>query len=136
MADERLLNIDEFLLSQIVRVLYDGRAMTAAEIASAASRRSHRKIDRRNVEKILMPLAGGVVTVSGMPPRMVLRQRRRRLLQQVVRWRLVEAPASPPDASEALVPAWPYPPTLSGVAAVPLTFRDDEPPTNAIGRLA
>jgi len=110
--------------------------MTAAEIASAASRRSHRKIDRRNVEKILMPLAGGVVTVSGMPPRMVLRQRRRRLLQQVVRWRLVEAPASPPDASEAPVPAWPYPPTLSGAAAVPLTFRDDEPPANAIGRLA
>jgi hypothetical protein len=136
MADERLLSIDEFLLEQIVTVMHDGRAMTAAEIARAASTSSARKIDRRSVEKILMPLAGGVVTVSGVPPRMVLRRRRRRLLQQVTRWQLVEAPASPPDTAGALVPAWPHPPTLSGAAAAPLTFRDDEPPTNAIGKFA
>jgi hypothetical protein len=136
MADERLLSIDEFLVKLIVTVMHDGRPMTAAEIAKAASKSSARKVDRRSVEKVLTPLAGAVVTVAGLPPRIVIRQRRRNLLQRTTRWRLVEAPASPPDTSEAPVRAWPYPPTLSGAAAVPLTFRDDEPPTTAIGKFA
>lgn len=34
----------------------------------------------------------------------------------------------------APVPARPYPPTLSGAVAQALTFDDDEPPTDAVGR--
>ena len=32
----------------------------------------------------------------------------------------------------ALVPARPYPPTLSSAAAMPLSFDDEEPPTDAV----
>ena len=136
MADERLLSIDEYLLKVVVTVMHDGRPRTAAEIAKAASKRSTRKVDRRSVEAMLRSASGGVVILAGVPPCRILPQRRRRLLQRGTRWRLVEVPASPPDTSEAPVPAWPYPPTMSGAAAVPLTFRDDEPPTNAIGKFA
>jgi hypothetical protein len=135
-ADERLLSIDEFLLKLIVTVMHDGRPMTAGEIARAVSKSSARKVDRRSIETVLAPLAGGVVTVAGAPPRIFICERHRRLFQRTMRWRLVDAPASPPDAAGAPVPAWPYPPTLSGAAAAPLAFRDDEPPTNAIGKLA
>jgi hypothetical protein len=137
MADERLLGVDEFLLSLIVTVLYESPAMTAAEIAKAATIKRGRRVERRSVEAILRPLAGGFVAVAGVPRCRVIRQRRG-LLQRAVRWRLVaaEAPASPPDASGAPVPARPYPPHLSGAAAANLTFRDDEPPTNAIGKPA
>lgn len=136
MKDERLLSIDEFLLRLIVTVMHDGRAMTAGEIAKAASQRSARRVDRRSVDAILKPLVGGVVTVAGIPACQIIRQPRRGLLQRGTRWRLVEVPASPPDTSRAPVPAWPYPPTLSGAAAATLTFREEEPPTNAIGKLA
>jgi hypothetical protein len=136
MKDERLLSIDEFLLKLIVAVMQDRGAMTAAEIARAASNQSRRKVDRRSVEAILKPLAGGVVTVAGSLPCQIIRMRRRGLLQRGTRWRLVEAPASPPDSAGAPVPAWPFPPTLSGAAAANLTFREDEPPTNAIGKNA
>jgi hypothetical protein len=136
MADERLLSIDEFLLKLIVTVMRDGRAMTAGEIAKLASQRSVRRVDRRSVEAILKPLTGGVVTLADVPPCQIIRARRRGLLRRVTRWRLVEAPASPPDTSGAPVPARPYPPTLSGAAAAMLTFWDEEPPTDAIGKLA
>jgi hypothetical protein len=136
MADERLLSINEVLLKLIVTVMHDGRAMTAAEIAKAVSNANARKVDRRSVEAVLTPLVGGVVTLADVPPCQVIRQRRRGLLRRVTRWRLVEAPASPPDTSEAPVPAWPYRPMLSGAAAATLTFREDEPPTNAIGKFA
>lgn len=136
MADERLLSIDEYLLKLIVTVMHDGRPMTAAAIAKAASKRSVRKVDPRSVETMLRSASGGVVILADVPPCRFVPQRRRRLLPRGTRWRLVEVPASPPDTSGAPVPAWPYPPALSGPAAVPLTFREDEPPTNAIGKLA
>jgi hypothetical protein len=136
MADERLLSIEEYLLKLIVTVMHDGRPMTASEIAKAASKCSARRVDRRSVEAMLRSVSGGVVNLAGVPPCRIIPQRRRRLLQRGTRWRLVDVPASPPNSSEAPVPAWPYPPTLSGAAAAPLTFREDEPPTNAIGKLA
>jgi hypothetical protein len=136
MADERLLSIEEFLVKLIVTVMHDGRPMTVAEIAKAASKRSARRVDRRSVEAMLRSVSGGVVILAGVPPCRIIPQRRRHLFQRGTRWRLVEVPASPPNTSGAPVPAWPYPPTLSGAAAVPLTFRADEPPTNAIGKLA
>jgi hypothetical protein len=136
MADERLLSVDEFLLTSIVTVMYDAPAMTAAEIAKRVSNTSVRKINRRSVEAILTPLAG-VVAVAGVPPCHVIRLRRRRLLQRNTRWRLVVAnAASPPDTSDAPVPAKPYRPTLSEGAAAPLTFREDAPPTTAVGKTA
>jgi hypothetical protein len=136
MADERLLSIDEYLLKLIVAVMLDGRPMTAAAIAKAASKRSVRRIDARSVDTMLRSASGGLVILAGVPPCRFIPQRRRRLLQRGTRWRLVEVPTSPPDTSAAPVPAGPYPPTLSGAAAVPMTFREDEPPTNAIGRFA
>ena len=136
MADERLLSIDEYLLKLIVAVMRDGRPMTVAAIAKAASRKSVRKVDARSVDTMLRSASGEVVILAGVPPCRIVPQRRRRLLQRGTRWRLVEVPASPPDTSEAPVPAWPYPPTLSGAAAVPLAFREDGPPTDAIGKFA
>jgi hypothetical protein len=136
MADERLLSIEEFLVKLIVTVMLDGRPMTATEIAKAASKRSPRKVDRHSVEAMLRSVSGGVVILAGVPPCRIIPQRRRRLFQRGTRWRLVEVPASPPNTSGAPVPVWPYPPTLSGAAAVPLMFRDDGPPTNVIGKPA
>jgi len=136
MADKRLLSIDEFLLNLIVSVMHDSRPMTSAEIARSASKGNAWTIDRRSVETMLKSISGGVVILAGVPPCRIIPQRRRRLLQRSVRWRLVDVPASPPNTSGSPVPAWPYPPTLSGTAAVPLTFREDEPPTKAIGKLA
>jgi hypothetical protein len=136
MADERLLNIDEFLVKLIVTVMHDGRPMTAAEVAKAASKSSARKVDRRTVEAMLRSASGELVILPDVPPCRIIPQRRRRFFQRNTRWRLVDVPASPPNTAAAPVPAWPYPPTLSGAAAVPLTFREDEPPTNAIGKLA
>jgi hypothetical protein len=135
-AEERLLSTEEFLVKLVVTVMHDGRPMTVAEIARAASKSSARKVDRRSVEAMLKSVSGGVVILAGVPPCRIIPQRRRRLFQRNTRWRLVDVPASPPDITGAPVPAWPYPPTLSGAAAVPLTFRTDEPPTNAIGKSA
>lgn len=136
MGDERLLSVDEYLLKLIVTVMYDRRPMTAAEIAKAVSKSSARKVDRRSVEAVLVPLVGGLVMVTGLPAGRLICQRGRSLFPRATRWRLVGEPASPPDASGAPVPAWPYAPMLSGAAAANLTFREDEPPTNAIGKLA
>ncbi len=44
--------------------------------------------------------------------------------------------ADSPGASGARVPSRPFPPTLSGAAAADLTFREEEPPPDAIGRTA
>jgi hypothetical protein len=136
-ADERLLSVDEFLLTLIVTVMYESPDMTAAQIAKLATNRSARQVDGRSVEAILTPLAGGVVSVAGVPRCQVMR-RRRGLLRRAVRWSLVEAPASgsPPDTSSAPMPARPYPSSSSGAAAANLTFRVDEPPTNVIGKPA
>jgi hypothetical protein len=60
----------------------------------------------------------------------------RRHFLSAARWRLVEAGQSGPDFSGAPVPAWPYRPMLSGAAAAALTFREDVPPTNVIGKPA
>ena len=138
MADERLLNVDEFLLTLIVTIMSESPAMTAAEIAKLARNRTARQVDKGRVEAILRQLAGGFVTVPGVPRRQVIRHRRRGLLRRVTRWSLVDAPApgAPPDTSGAPVPSRPYPFTSSGAAAASLTFRDDEPLTNAIGRPA
>jgi hypothetical protein len=131
-----LQNIDEFVLTLIVTVLYEMPGMTSAQIAKVASNRTARRIDRRGVETILTSIAGGVVSVAGVPLSQVVCQRRRGLFQRGTRWRLVAAPASPPDTSGAPVPASPYPRSSSGAAAAMLTFRQDEPPTNAIGKPA
>ena len=136
MGDDRLLRSEEFLLQLIVTVMRDGRAMSASEIAKAVSKSSGRKLDRRTVEAFLAPVAGEAVFVSGALRCRFIRQRPRGLFQRRTRWRLIEAPASPPDTSGAPVPAWPYRPRLSGAAAANLTFRDDDPPTNAIGKSA
>jgi len=136
MADERLLSVDEYLLKLIVTVMYDRRPMTAAEIAKAVSKIGARKTDRRKVEAVLVPLVGGLVAVAGLPAGRLIRRRGRGLFRRATRWRLVGEVASPPDASGAPVPAWPYAPMLSGAAAATLTFREDEPPTNAIGKPA
>jgi len=39
-----------------------------------------------------------------------------------------------PGGAGAPVPARPYPPTLSSGARAPLSFEQDEPPTNAVGK--
>ena len=137
MAEESLLSVDEFLLTLIVTVMYESPPMTSVQIALAATNRSTRRVDRRQVETLLGSLGGGFVSVAGMPRCQVI-HRRRGLLRRAVRWSLVEAPASgsPPDASGAPVPARPYPSTSSGAAAATLAFRPDEPPTNAAGKPA
>ena len=137
MADERLLSVDEFLLTLIVKVMYERADMTATEIAKVATKRIAQKVDKRGVETILTQIAGGVVSVADVPRCQVV-GRRRGLVRRAVRWSLVEAPASgsPPDTSSAPVPARPYPSSSSGAAAANLTFRADEPPTNVIGKLA
>jgi hypothetical protein len=138
MAGERLLPIDEFLLTLIVKVLYQSPGMTSGQIATMATNRSAHRIDRRNVDGVLTRLAGGVVSVAGIPRCQIVRSRHRGFFRRAVRWSLVEAPAagSGPDAWGAPVPARPAPSLSSGAAAATLTFRADDPPTNAIGRLA
>jgi hypothetical protein len=137
MAGERLLGIDEFLLTLIVRVMYQCPAMTSAQIARLATNRSAHRVDRRKVEAILTRLAGGLVSVEGVPPSHVVR-RRGGLLRSTARWSLVQVPpsSSGPDAHGAPVPAQPFPSASSGAAAATLTFREDDPPAEAIGRTA
>jgi hypothetical protein len=59
MVDERLLGSDQFLLKLIVTVMQNERAMTAAEIAKAVSKRSVWKLDRRSVEAMLKSVQAG-----------------------------------------------------------------------------
>ena len=138
MADQSLLRVDEFLLKLVVRVMYLSPAMTSAQIAKLASDRSAHQVSRRKVEAMLTSLAGGLVSVADVPPSQVVRGRRRGFLRRAAHWTLVEVPESGlgPAASGSRVPARPHPSASSGAAAVPMTFRTDDPPTNAIGRIA
>jgi hypothetical protein len=109
------------LADLVASVLRDNRPMTTHEIAKALQRRS-------------------VKTDAEMVTRILLTNRRRfalhrpRFFQRRARWQLVEAgPADDPGHAGAPVPARPYRPTMSGSAAVPLAFRDDDPPPNAMG---
>jgi len=107
----------------VVAVMQGNRPMTVPEIVRAIHRRFEVRTDKRNVRVILMS------TPSRFSP-----TRRFRFLQRSVRWRLVEAgPSDDPGTSGAPVPAKPFLPRLSGAAAAELKFREDEPPTNAIG---
>jgi hypothetical protein len=110
------------LADLVASVLRGNGPMTTHEIAKALKRRSV-QIDAERVTRIL------------------LANRRRfglhkpRFFQRRAKWHLVEAgPADDPGHAGAPVPAWPYRPTLSGSAAAPLSFREDDPPTNAMGR--
>jgi hypothetical protein len=110
------------LADLIASVLRDHPPMTTDEIAKALQRRSL-KTDAEQVTRIL------------------LANRRRfglhkpRFFQRRAKWQLVEAgPADDPGHAGAPVPAWPHRPTLSGSAAATLSFREDDPPTNAVGR--
>jgi hypothetical protein len=135
MADKRLAAIDERLLMDVITVLRCGEPMTTAQIAKAATKRWSIKISPRQVDGLLKPLAGSLVSVAGVPQMRVHRERRRGLFPRPMRWRLVEAPGLPPQASGAAVPARPYSPRLSGAAAAELSFRQDDPPTNAVGQV-
>ncbi|HEV2036651.1 MAG TPA: hypothetical protein VGU71_21070 [Candidatus Dormibacteraeota bacterium] len=119
------MSSEERLAELISLVMRGCRPMTASEIARAIRRRVKVKTDERSVTRILM-----------VHPRHFMRSRRR-FFQRSSRWELVEVgPADLPGPAGAPVPAWPYRPTLSGAAAANLTFREDEPPANAIGKFA
>lgn len=75
MADERLQNVNEFLLTLIVRVMYERSNMTATEIAKLATRRIAWKVDKGSVETILTQIAGAVVSAAGVPRCQVVRRR-------------------------------------------------------------
>lgn len=118
------MTADERLAELIVWEMRGHRPMTAAEIARAIRRHAKVKTDARSVTSILVD-------------KQHFRRSRRGFFQRGARWELVEVgPADNPGTTEAPVPARPYPPTLSGAAAVVLSFREDEPPTSAIGRTA
>ena len=115
------MSTEEELGYLIRSVMRGARPMTAREIARALRRRAKVTTNERSV-----------VAVLNADPRHFVCTRRK-FFQRGVRWQLVEAgPATDPGESGAPVPAWPYRPTLSGSAAAALTFRDDEPPTNAV----
>jgi hypothetical protein len=115
---------DEGLGKLIASVMHGNQPMTEKEIVKAIHRRATVKTDARRVRRFLYAHPGWFSRIS-------------RRLRLVVRWRLVEAgPADDPGNTGSPVPAWPYRPSLSGASAVPLMFREDEPPTNAIGRTA
>ena len=101
--------------------------MTEHEIVRAIYRLARVKTDARSVRLILM----------SDRRRFGLLRPRFRFFQRSTRWQLVEVgSADNPGTAGAPVPARPYPPTLPGAAAAELTYREDEPPTNAIGRTA
>jgi hypothetical protein len=121
------MSSEERLAELIRMVMRDGRPMTASEIARAIRRRTKVKTDARSVATVLM-----------VHSRHFKRSPRRFLfLHRSSRWELVEVgPTDSSGTAGARVPAWPYPPTLSGAAAVSLMFREDEPPTNVVGKWA
>jgi hypothetical protein len=119
------MTAEERLEELVVGVLRDQRPMTEKQIVNAIYRRAKITTDEHSV-RIVLSHTG---RFSRIRPRF-------QLFRHSNRWRLVEAgPATDQGNAGAPVPAWPYRPTLSGAAAVPLNFRDDEPPTNATGRL-
>ena len=109
------------LADLVASVLRDSPPMTTREIATAIQRRGT-KIDARGITLVLLE------------NRRRFRLHKARFLQRRAKWQLVEAgPADDPGNAGAPVPAWPYRPTLSGSTAAPLAFREDDPPTNALG---
>jgi len=117
---------EEKLLELVESVMRGNRPMTDAQIVRVIHRRAKVETDARSVRHVLNSHLRRFHRVGS----------RFSFFQRRVRWRLVEAgPADDPGNAGAPVPAWPYRPSLSGTAAAPLNFRDDEPPTNAIGRL-
>jgi hypothetical protein len=118
------MTADERLAELIVFEMRGHRPMSASEIARAIRRHAKVKTDARSVTSVLVAKDH-------------FRRSRRWFFQRGAKWELVEVgPADNPGTTEARVPARPYPPTLSGTAAADLSFREDEPPTNAIGRTA
>ena len=118
------MTADERLTELIVFEMRGHSPMSASEIARAIRRHAKVKTDARSVTSILVD-------------KHRFRRSLRRFFQRAARWELVEVgPADNPGTANARVPARPYPPTLSGAAAADLSFREDEPPTNAIGRTA
>ena len=63
MAEDRLSNIDEFVLTLIVKVLYERPGMTSDQIAKVASNKTARRID-----SLLRPSPSG-----GLSPRVLPR---------------------------------------------------------------
>jgi len=115
------------LTELVAGAMYGNRPMTEHQIARAIYRRSRVKTDARSVRLVRM----------SDRRRFGLLRPRFRIFQRSTRWQLVEVGSiDNPGTAGATVPARPYPPTLSGAAAAQLIFREDEPPTNAIGRTA
>ena len=116
----------ERLTELVALVLRGSGPMTERRIATAIYRRARVRTDARSVRLIL----------AGRPRRFVQVEDRFLFLRRATRWRLVEAgPAQDPGTSGAPVPAFPRRPLRSGAAAAELTFREEEPPPQAIGRL-
>lgn len=115
-------------LTRLVALAMGGNPpMTERQIVREIYRLTKVKTDARSV---------GLVLMSDRR-RFGLVRPRFRFFQRSARWQLVEVGSSDhPGTAGAPLPARPYPPTLSGAAAVELIFREDEPPTNAIGRTA
>lgn len=114
----------ERLEELILDVMRGGQPMTASQIAAAIHRHSRVRADARSVTRLLR-----------FRPKRFVPKRSRFFVR--TRWQMVEAgPADEPGTAGAPVPARPYPPTLFGGAAAELEFREDEPPTNAVGRTA
>ena len=118
---------DHRRLSELIaEVLRANTPMTEQRIASAISRRAGVRTDARSVRLVLLAL----------PHRFRPAKDRFRFLRRAARWQLVEAgPAEDPGTSGAPVQATPRAPLLSGSAAAQLTFREEDPPAEAIGRL-
>lgn len=113
------------LTELVTAAMHGAEPMTEQQIVKAIHRRARIKTDASSVRRVLL----------AHKARFRLVRPRFRFFQRGSRWLLVEAgPADNPGTAGAQVPAWPYPPTLSGAAAAELIFREDEPPTNAIGR--
>ena len=116
---------EERLLELVVSVMRDKRPMTDGQIVRAVYRRARVKTDTKSVRLVLKANSRRFRLVRSGP----------NFWPRSVRWCLVEAgPADDPGHAGAPVPARPYRPMLSGAAAVPLAFREEEPPTGAIGR--
>lgn len=113
------------LTELIAEVLRGNRPLTERRIASAIQRHARITTDAHSVRRVL----------ERQPHRFIQVKDRFLFLRRSARWQLVEAgPPEDPGNSGALVPTRPHRPLLSGSAAAPLTFREEEPPPQAIGR--
>lgn len=116
---------EERLLELVAGVMRGNQPMTDGQIVRALHRRAHVSTDARSVRHVLTKNQRRFRPVGS----------RFNLFRRGVRWLLVEAgSADDPGHAGAPVPARPYRPLLSGAAAVPLAFREEDPPTGAIGR--